>query len=613
MGSFADSVWSSRFFVVVALQMCVPLPGIAGARADTGGERAVGELALTTERVVVFKDGYGLFVKTAIATADAEGRVFTGEVPDAAVLGSFWATIDDGTIRAMRAEWIDEQHERTRSTPCISMLELLRANVGKQLTMGLADRDAPPLACKLIEVLDRPPVVDSPPPVGASRTGGHTSARASWRPILKPQQVGQPPLEQVRQLVPEGGELMVIEKPDGNRLVMPVRAVRTLSGEDLETRMTHHELVATHRKRLTFDLGSEAANQPVRLNLMYFAEGVRWIPTYRLDGDLEESGELALQGELINEAEDFAGAVVDLVVGVPSFRFKSVVSPLTLEVALRQSLPSGGQFANAMFSQRAGEARGYVRSTGASAGGSVLNLAPELAVTGEQDLYVYTAGRISLKRGARAVLPLWRSIIPIRHLYTLDVNTVRDSRSGMRQGATPHDASSPLRLLGTQVWHQLELSNSTDVTWTTGPALMLHGHLPLGQDLLTYTPPGRRCLMPVTVAMDVRSEYEEQEIERTPNALKWNSQTYSLIRKKGTVTVTNFRNKDCELHIIVGVGGKAEEASDDGQTRLNDYRSTDWSGSNYGQVNNHSDVTWTLTLPPGESKTLTFEFSFYVR
>ncbi|MCP4250358.1 MAG: hypothetical protein GY778_25220 [bacterium] len=622
MGPFAHSVRYSRFVVVVSLHLGLVLSADAGEPVDAEGERAAGELVLTTERVVVFKDGYGLFVKTAVATADAEGRVFTGQVPDGAVLGTFWATADDRTIRAMRAEWVDEQHERTWSSPCISTLDLLRANVGKQMTLGLTNWNAPPVAGKLIEVLDRPPVVDDPPPAGSQRTGAHTSAHSSWRSILQPPQPGQPPLEQVRELVPDGGQLLVIETADGARLVMPVGEVRTVSGEDIETQMTRRELIATHRKRLTFDLGPDAANQPVRLNLMYFAEGVRWIPTYRLDGDLAESGELALQGELLNEAEDIAGAVVDLVVGVPSFRFKTVVSPLALERTLRNSLAaaapdlmgrSGNQFSNAMFSQRAGESRGHVRSTGAPAGESLLDLAPELAGGGEQDLYVYTAGRLSLNKGARAALPLWRSVIPVHHLYTLDINTVRDSRSGRPHGAAPHDAASPLRLLQTQVWHQLELSNGTDVPWTTGPTLLLRGHLPLGQDLLTYTPPGGRCLLPVTVAMDVRSEYDEQELERTPNALKWNSYQYSLIRKKGTVTVTNYRDDASELHITVGVGGKADEASDDGQIRLDDYRPADWSGNTYGPVNNHSDVTWTFTLPPGESKTLTFEFSFYVR
>jgi hypothetical protein len=30
-------------------------------------------------------------------------------------------------------------------------------------------------------------------------------------------------------------------------------------------------------------------------------------------------------------------------------------------------------------------------------------------------------------------------------------------------------------------------------------------------------------------------------------------------------------------------------------------------------VNNHSDVTWELTLEPGASKTITYEVSFFTR
>jgi hypothetical protein len=39
---------------------------------------AAGELTLSTERVVVFKDGYALFVKRATGTADERGAPPTG-------------------------------------------------------------------------------------------------------------------------------------------------------------------------------------------------------------------------------------------------------------------------------------------------------------------------------------------------------------------------------------------------------------------------------------------------------------------------------------------------------------------------------------------------------
>ena len=44
------------------------------------------EFNLSTERVVVFKDGYCMVIKKGMAKTDGEGRAFSEEVPEAAVL-----------------------------------------------------------------------------------------------------------------------------------------------------------------------------------------------------------------------------------------------------------------------------------------------------------------------------------------------------------------------------------------------------------------------------------------------------------------------------------------------------------------------------------------------
>ncbi len=82
-------------------------------------------LALATERVVVFKDGYALFVKSGKATADAAGRVFTSTIPEAAVLGCVWATGENRKILALRAGWDERRVVREREEPCLSTLDLL--------------------------------------------------------------------------------------------------------------------------------------------------------------------------------------------------------------------------------------------------------------------------------------------------------------------------------------------------------------------------------------------------------------------------------------------------------------------------------------------------------
>src|SRR5688572_10086950 len=96
---------------------------------------APGRLTLKTDRAVIFKDGHALIVKTATATADASGRVFTNDVPESAVLGSLWATSEKTPVRSMRAEWVESTRADTKRTSCITTLELLRANVGREVTL----------------------------------------------------------------------------------------------------------------------------------------------------------------------------------------------------------------------------------------------------------------------------------------------------------------------------------------------------------------------------------------------------------------------------------------------------------------------------------------------
>jgi hypothetical protein len=162
------------------------------------------------------------------------------------------------------------------------------------------------------------------------------------------------------------------------------------------------------------------------------------------------------------------------------------------------------------------------------------------------------------------------------------------------------------------VWHELELSNTGETPWTTGAALLLKGELPLGQDVLTYTSAGAKTLLPMTIAVDLRGKYEEKEVERRSNALNWSSSTYSLVRKEGTVTITSFRKETSAVRVTVSVGGRAEATSEGGRILVNDLRADDWAGGAYA-VNNHSDVSWEFVLEPGQTKTLTYTFSFYVQ
>ncbi len=550
--------------------------GVVALEADRA-TAAEGRLTLTTQRAVVFKDGYGLLVKQARGVADASGRVHTLEVPDAAVLGSFWAASGDRQIVGMRAEYTDTW-ARSAATPAVrqtNLAALLNSAVGREVALTTVDGE-----------------VHRGVLLGRS-TANHIAMVT---------------------LLPSAPTMALAEAGKLKPVVLAESRIINLHCPS-RSRTDGAEVVFTRAKRLSFDLGAEAAGKPVELSLMYFAPGLRWIPTYRLSGALTDRAHLALQAEILNEMEDLEEVALDLVVGVPHFRFREVISPLTLEKQLRHALAQAapqlmGQMSNAMFTQRSGEWRGRPAPEGQAA----IELPEELTGAGEQDLFVYSVRRFSLRQGGRASVPLWQSDAALEHVYTLDLHVVRHGHHGsMVHGANEagHPADSPLRLLKNRVWHQLELANGSKTPWTTGSAMILRREVPVGQDLLTYTPPGGRALLPVTVAVNLRGELSEEEIERQSNVLQWGGRSYSLIRKKGTITVTSYRDQPSAMRISAQVAGKVTRADHDATVRVDDFHPSDWQSGRVWQ-NNHSEVTWALTLKPGESVTLTYDVSFYV-
>jgi len=551
-------------------------------------------LELRTDRVIAFKDGYALFVKSGTATADARGRVHTSSVPQGAILGCFWASTSTGKILGLRSEWLERVETRSRTEPCRDVRDLLKANVGSVVTLALARDGAPNVEGKVVEVLE---VAPPPAPVGARAYDANGESHRSL----------------------EGtGPSFVVLAVGAGRTVLPVAEVRTVTGASLVTTIARTEEVAVRTKVLSVELGAAAAGAAQQVRLFYFTEGVRWIPTYRIGGDLVKDAAIDLQGEVINEAEPIADAALDLVVGVPNFKFKDAPSPLSLETTLRQAVGRAAPqlLAQQMMNNRISNA--FDNNEGGlafaePAGASSLATAPELATEAAQDLFLYGVGKVTLDKGARASYPLFAGTVALEHVYSLDARLVRDGRSGTSGLVRAADASDPSSGASTHtpVWHQIALQNGSKLPWTTGAALVLQGDVPVAQNVLRYTSAGGRTLVPLTIAVDIDGRYTESELDRKANVLRWGNESYSSIRKKAVVTVRNHRPDAVRVPVTLHLGGRVEKASDGGTVLLDDVHAADWSGRTLF-VNNHSDVTWTLDLAPGAEKAVEVEFSFFV-
>jgi len=423
-----------------------------------------------------------------------------------------------------------------------------------------------------------------------------------------------------RQLSTLRGQHFVLRTEEGDML-LSASEIRHLTIEDMRTVLSRHVTTRERTKRLTFRFDQPEERQ--ELTLLYFRPGIRWIPTYRIDlarsDDSEKWAHMAMQAELINEAEDLWNTPIDIVVGVPNFRFRSLPSPLILEKTLRDALTQAapqlmGQsrhdLSNVLFTQRAGEF--HRERPGAPAETPVLEIPEELAAAAAEELFVYGLPSLRLRQGERAAVPVLSDVqVPYRNVYTWDVHVKQEDIATAPSGS---GAVSPLTLSENEVWRQLEITNSGQVPWTTGTALIMRGHQPLAQELLTYTPPQASTRVPVTVAVDVRGSFAAEEIDREMGALTWEGRQYAKIRQQAELQVTNYKNQPIELEITVRFGGRADEVSDAGHVTLGPFRADDWNqyrGST--AVNNSSTVRWTLELEAGETLAPTVSYHYFAR
>ncbi|MFX0066077.1 MAG: hypothetical protein ACFFC7_28250 [Candidatus Hermodarchaeota archaeon] len=368
-------------------------------------------------------------------------------------------------------------------------------------------------------------------------------------------------------------------------------------------------------KCLVFEFDSDMAGKNVEVNLIYFGPGLRWIPTYRIALEDGEKCHLMMQAEILNEAEDLEGVPMDLVVGVPNFRFKETISPLSLESSLRNTLRETApqlesqMMSNVLISQRRGEVREGVQVQHPSS--AVPALPSELAGEGSQDLFLYKISKLSLRAGERAAIPLISAETPFKHLYTWDVHLTH-SNVDVLPGKGLH--ISPVKLIRNEIWHQIELVNQTNVPWTTGAVLVMEGFLPLSQELLTYTSIGDVVQIPLSVAIDIRGTYTEEEIGRDTKAIRFDGYDYIRIMKRGTLTVTNYKKESIDIIITCDLGGNAEEASLDGKITISDFQREDWSDFRGSPaLTGHSTIEWKFQLAASETRELTCDYYYYTR
>jgi hypothetical protein len=387
-------------------------------------------------------------------------------------------------------------------------------------------------------------------------------------------------------LVSIGPEYVVLDS-DGSSLAVPTAGV---------TRMQVLELPL--RIHVARDPSSAVAPAADTLGMAYLRKGITWIPDYTLKVLDDDNAELTLRGTIVNEAEDLIHTDVHLVVGVPHFVHTDYLAPLAVGQVIRSIgaavMSQGPMGVNTQMMNRAAlvsnmnmapqfNRPGVTMEAAPAAGGdldSALGSLPQLGGAAATDYTVYTKKDLTLRRGEKAIVTLFTRKIHYSHIY-------RWSPPGAME-------------------HSLVLHNQTDTAWTTGPCLALTSDQPLSEDLLKYTPKGGRGELPVTAAINVAHEKSERETDRKLKAYSPdnNSSFFDLVTLEGKLQIRNYEKRPVEIIIVNPIAGKPLAASFDGMISVDPTR--------LQLLERNGSVRWTVTLKPGEEKTLTYQYERYV-
>lgn len=355
--------------------------------------------------------------------------------------------------------------------------------------------------------------------------------------------------------------------------------------------------------------------------------GMQWIPSYYMKlGDSKEAHlEMkALVENFSNEA--IVNADAEVVVGVPQLYFSTVLDPTLSADFTRHFISTAGKAtlldnrnATQLLGNNGGPfnsntsssftMRGVRGETSRSQWGVVSEDRVkkeneredddnnneekiDYAADAEQskDIFVYKLGNISVEKESKTSFPIFSTGIEYKDIHECNIpdfsNVSRNNTVNTREESF-------------DVFHSVELYNNTGYPLTTaGIVVTDEKNRFLAQDLLKYIPKGGKGVVHLAKALNVGLRCSEEEVQRTENVKRIAKVNYHKVRVKGTVKLQNFDEKEITVKVKKSLEGKIVVSGNGTAKKISE---------NF-DVNPQSELSWDITLTPGETKEFSYEY-----
>jgi len=155
------------------------------------------------------------------------------------------------------------------------------------------------------------------------------------------------------------------------------------------------------------------------------------------------------------------------------------------------------------------------------------------------------------------------------------------------------------------IWDSVRFRNPLSFPMTTAPAMVVADGKFNGQQMSYWVNPGEETTLHVTKALSVRTRNVEQEIDGGRDVVYVGGLAYRKTTLEGTLQANNHRNESVTLVIRRCFSGDLVSADREPKTTLLE--------EGAGFINKRNQLTWNLTLKPGEEVKLKYRYALLVR
>lgn len=391
-----------------------------------------------------------------------------------------------------------------------------------------------------------------------------------------------------------GSNMLVLDTVDGRvyldtKLIASVRVIEAAPSEPI---VTVKEIPLLELSAL------DAPDGPISIEISYLTRGLTWTPSYRIDLSDPELLVLTQKTVISNELTDLTDVDVELISGYPNIEFGHVQSLLGSSSNIASFFSQLSNSSSLRHNTR-GDIRSQITSNYAA---PATSSAPLVRPSAEGvDMHYHPIGKIDLKRGERLMLPIAEATSPYERIVDWRIPDLRDEHG---RAIDEYQRENNPRYRSDGVWDALRFNNPYDHPMTTAPALIVDGHHFNGQQTSTWVNPGQETTLRITKALSVRVSASESEVSGDRELVSVGRRNYIRPDVHGELLVCNHRKVPTTVVIRRAFSGKLLSSDADPEERLLE--------SGVYSINPRNELVWTITLEPGETRTLEYQYSVLV-